>query len=200
MRTFALPSASTEQRKAPWCAACLDAARCNAAPAVQVFQPAGRVTDALFMLTERRVWFVLAWDAERGRLQTLASGDAIEPIGRPVENTPIAAVDPHNRCIAIHCYSGVLRIVALSANAAGATKHFTVRMEDLSVLDMQWEALPASEPPMLIVLHQDMATLTRRRAPAGARRTAGQLRCSARAIAMRGLPFAHPMLCNGASS
>ena len=127
-----------------------------------MIRPANRKTDVIFILTERNLWFVLAWDAATGRLQTLSSGDAKEPIGRPIDNNPVAAIDPLNRCMAIHGYAGILRIVAMDPATAGVRKHFSVRPEDLSILDMHFEQTGANELPQLIVLHDDQSTANRR--------------------------------------
>ena len=124
-----------------------------------------RDTDTLFVLTQRHDFFFLTWDVALSRLNTVASGNALEPIGRPVDTTPLAVIDPHKRCVAIHSYSGLLRIVALDAATGGVIKHFTVRTEDLSLLDMRFEERGAAEPPMLTVLHHDPNSTARRCAP-----------------------------------
>lgn len=132
---------------------------------LQVFRAEQRDTDALFILTERHIFFMLAWDAVQSRLVTLASGDAIEPIARPIDTTPIAVFDPRKRCVAIHSYCSLLRIVALDPATGNVRNQFSVRCEDLAILDMRFEERVADEPPMLTILHHDHNTTMRRYGP-----------------------------------
>lgn len=128
---------------------------------VQVFRPADRATDLLFVLTERHAFFVLEWDAAQGRLKTLVTGDATEDIGRPADTAPTAAIDPSNRVIAIHGYDGLLRVVSLD-EAGGVSKHFKVRLDELSLLDMRFSKALSPLGPLLVVLHHDASNLVRR--------------------------------------
>jgi hypothetical protein len=122
----------------------------------------GRATDLLFVLTERHAFFILEWDAARGHLKTLVKGDAAEDIGRPADTAPTATIDPTNRAIAIHGYDGLLRVVALDEATGGVSKHFKVRLDELSLLDMRFSEAPSPAGPLLVVLQHDTANQVRR--------------------------------------
>jgi hypothetical protein len=131
---------------------------------VQVFRPKQRKQDLLFAMTERLDFFVVEWDAAKGRLNTVTTGSAADPIGLPA-HVPMACIDPHVRVIAIHNCNGKLRILELDADTGNMKKQFTVRTPDLTIIDMRFLCSAPNSLPTLAVLHEDPNTEARRCGP-----------------------------------
>ncbi|EFJ48849.1 UV-damaged DNA binding complex subunit 1 protein, partial [Volvox carteri f. nagariensis] len=132
--------------------------------ALQVFRPRDLHADLLFILTEKYKFCVLQYDAAKGQLLTRANGDVADRIGRPAENGQLGVVDPACRLIGLHLYDGMLKVIPMDDRSGQLSEAFSVRLEELSVLDMAW--LHPQPPgggggggspgrPLLCVLHQD---------------------------------------------
>lgn len=84
--------------------------------ALQAVRLPGHETATLVVLTTSLRLFALArsgrGDADSYSLETVSSISIEEPFGRLAEYQAIL-VDPHTRCIAVHTYAGLLRVVPL---------------------------------------------------------------------------------------
>ncbi|GIL63559.1 hypothetical protein Vafri_17600, partial [Volvox africanus] len=145
--------------------------------ALQAFRPRDLAVDLLFILTEKHKFAVLQYDSAKGQLLTRANGDVADRIGRPAENGQLGVVDPACRLIGLHLYDGMLKVIPMDERSGQLSEAFSLRLEELSVLDMAWlhpqqgGAGAAGGPggsgagpsgsgaptgrPLLCVLHQD---------------------------------------------
>jgi len=84
----------------------------------------------------------------------VASGDASDTIGRPVDNGQLGILDPDGRAIGLHLYDGLLKVVPVDdrSGALGA-EMFNVRLEELNVIDMTF--LAACAVPTVALLYED---------------------------------------------
>jgi hypothetical protein len=128
---------------------------------MQAFCPKKHKQDLLFVMTEQLDFFVLEWDAAKGRLKTVTSGSAFDPVGLQAQ-VPMACVDPQTRVIAIHNNVGKLRILELDSDTGSVRKQFSVRTPDLTLVDMRFLFGSANALPTLAVLHEDPSTAVRR--------------------------------------
>lgn len=74
------------------------------------YRPANLETDALFVLTERKSFCVLGYDAATGKLTTRAVGNVRDRAGRDVEIGQRGLVDPNFRMIGMVLYEGQLKV------------------------------------------------------------------------------------------
>lgn len=140
--------------------------------ALQSFRPRDQPTDLLFVLTEKYKFFIIKYNAAKGRLETCSHGDVSDRIGRPAENGQVGLVDPACRCIALHLYDGILKIIPMDERTGACSEAFNVRLEELCVIDMVWlhphtggagpstsaaagGSGPGSGRPLLCVLYQE---------------------------------------------
>lgn len=68
----------------------------------------------LFILTERKSFCVLAYDAALGKLVTMAVGSVKDRAAREIEMGVRSCIDPDNRMIAMLLYEGQLKVIAVS--------------------------------------------------------------------------------------
>lgn len=108
-------------------------------------------------------------------MQTLASTSIVEPFGRLSEYQTIQ-VDPHARCLVIHAYDGLVRIVPLQSTSLakpsrrGSTtatqpesaakpfdldSSFNVRISDLNVTSLAVLATTPDSAPAFSLVHTD---------------------------------------------
>ena len=71
---------------------------------MELWRPAGRTTDRLFISTERYEFCILAYDERRGEIVTEARGNVADRIGRPADAGQICAIEPESRMIGLHLY------------------------------------------------------------------------------------------------
>ncbi len=89
-----------------------------------------------------------------GAPTTLASGDASDTIGRPVDNGQLGILDPDCRAIGLHLYDGLLKIIPVdSQSGLLGSEMFNVRLEELNVIDMCF--LAGCGVPTVAVLYED---------------------------------------------
>lgn len=127
---------------------------------------AGHPTSLLFMTTDQFQYAVIGYNPDLPNYsQTFASGslkDEWNVLGALSECGPLVAVDPHNRCIAMHLYDGLVTIFPISNNHVSQSNSvlgpvFHARLEERTVLQLTMlHHLDASvTPPHLCLLHQD---------------------------------------------
>ena len=107
--------------------------------AMELYRPAGRRTDLLFITTERYRFCVLSWDGDASEIVTEAMGDLMDRTGRQAENGCIASIDPKARLIAVHAYQGVLRVIPM-LHSGNARAWVSSRSADTSVQAIKGKA------------------------------------------------------------
>ncbi|CAJ1931101.1 unnamed protein product [Cylindrotheca closterium] len=127
---------------------------------------ASHPTSLLFMTTDQHQYAVIGYNANLPNyVETFASGnlkDEWNVMGDLADTGPLVAVDPHNRCIVMHLYDGLITIFPILAAVAPTQKNvlgpvFHARLEEKLVLQIAMlHHLDASmTPPHLCLLHQD---------------------------------------------
>lgn len=108
-------------------------------------------------------------------LQTIAQTSIAEPFGRISEYQTIQ-VDPHNRCLVVHAYDGLLRIVPLVTNGSSPSKasrrgstskrndestvftldnSYNVRVSNLNVTSLALLSTPLDSAPAFALVNTD---------------------------------------------
>ena len=120
----------------------------------------GDATDSLLVLTEDFRFTVLLWDAARSAFATRSCGDFSDRTGKPADCGALAAVAPDCRCIAVHLYSGLLKVATVEGPPEKASpalaEAVNFRVDDLTILDMCFLPAGASPQPALAVLAEDL--------------------------------------------
>lgn len=127
---------------------------------------ASHPTSLLFLTTDQHQYAVIGYNANSPNyVETFSSGnlkDEWNVMGDLADTGPLVAVDPHNRCIAMHLYDGLMTIFPILPASSGAKKSvlgpvFHARLEEKLVLQIAMlHHLDASiTPPHLCLLHQD---------------------------------------------
>eukprot|EP00166_Cyanidium_caldarium_P002108 ctg_213.g97 len=106
-------------------------------------------TDTLFLLTEALQFAVLRYDAASCLVETVARGSVRSKIGKPCTRGQFVAVDPEYRCIALHVYESVLKIIP----GHWGSEAFDVRIDALEVQSLVF--LKGTATPTLAILHAD---------------------------------------------
>ena len=121
-------------------------------------------TALLFLTTDQYQYAVIGYNANvPNYVETFDSGslkDEWNVMGSMSECGPLLAVDPHNRCIALHLYDGLVSIFPLrtSISTTGTILGpvFHARLEERTILQItmlhHWDV---EVPPHLCLLHQD---------------------------------------------
>ena len=115
------------------------------------YRPTGMATDVLYILTAKKYFCVLGFDAENSKIVSRAMGCVRDRIGRDHEQGPSAIIDPGNRMIAMSLYERHLKMIPIEAN--GMREAYNVRIEELRPIDIQF--LYGCEKPTLCLLYED---------------------------------------------
>ena len=78
---------------------------------LNTYKPATSATDLLFVLTERKSFFVVGYDPETQKLVTKAMGNVKDRAGRDVEIGQRDLIDPENRMIGMMLYEGHTKVI-----------------------------------------------------------------------------------------
>ena len=120
---------------------------------MELWRPAGRTMDRLFITTERYQFCILAYDERRGEIVTDARGDVADRIGRPADAGQIAVIEPESRLIGLHLYDGLFKVIPATASGMLMQESFNIRLEELQVIDLVFvHGLPK---PTIALLYQD---------------------------------------------
>lgn len=120
---------------------------------MSAFRPPTVVQDVLFVLTERYFFSVLSFDSNTKKLDTRATGNLRDKVGRDLESGPIGLIDPDNRVIGVFLYEGVMKIIPILNSGNGLGDPFNVRIEELKFIDVKF--LYGCPRPTLCVLYED---------------------------------------------
>lgn len=77
---------------------------------LDTYRPSASSTDALFVLTERKSFFVVGYDPENQKLVTRAVGNVKDRAGRDVEIGQRGLIDPEFRMIGMMLYEGHIKV------------------------------------------------------------------------------------------
>eukprot|EP00045_Choanoeca_perplexa_P014473 m.170346 g.170346 ORF g.170346 m.170346 type:complete len:1105 (-) comp16687_c0_seq1:1038-4352(-) len=102
---------------------------------LQVLRLPGDDCDSLLMVTDTFKFAILSYDADSETIVTRVKGDALSSVGRPNDTGCRVAVDPNNRCLALHVYPGAILIVPFD-EAGNAEEAYTVRCPHVNVLEL----------------------------------------------------------------
>lgn len=108
---------------------------------MRTIRPSWSHTDLLFVLHQNFDVLILELSMNsEGRpfIQAIAAGSVEDKVGRLADTTYQVAVDPQNRCIALHINEGLVRIIPLK----DPSKHkeiesFSVRVEEHFICKLQ---------------------------------------------------------------
>ncbi|XP_003389315.1 PREDICTED: DNA damage-binding protein 1-like [Amphimedon queenslandica] len=128
--------------------------------AIQLFRPQGERMDLLFILTARYHVAIVGYDPIANDVLTRAYGDIKERVGKPTLGKNVAMVDPSCQLIALHLYTGQLKIVPLQFDSGSPLKAFNIRLEDLYITDIQF--LHGTENPTIAYISEEPSVATGR--------------------------------------
>jgi DNA damage-binding protein 1 len=83
---------------------------------LQLFRPSTEDKDLLFIATERYKFCILAYDSNTGEIVTRANGDIHDATGKPAEHAQIGIIDPESQVIALHLYTGWLKLIQIDSS------------------------------------------------------------------------------------
>eukprot|EP01038_Epipyxis_sp_PR26KG_P006417 gene6417-8834_t len=112
------------------------------------FRPHGSTHDLLFILTERKIFSILEYDAINNRLITKSVGNLKEKFGKDVELGQTLFIDPDNKVIGMQLYEGQIKIIPIESK-----EPFSLSLEYSNVIDLKF--LYGCARPTLCVLYED---------------------------------------------
>ena len=121
---------------------------------MQLYRPSLEAQDVVLVLTEKRQWFSLAYDAHTGETVTRGAGNVDDSIARPTDGGPICIVDPQCRLIGMQLYNGRFTALPMEPTHGAVREPFNMRLEEMEVLDMVF--LNGCAVPTICLLYQDM--------------------------------------------
>lgn len=77
---------------------------------LETYRPSTSTADVLFILTERKSFFVVGYDSEHQKLTTRAVGNVKDRAGRDVEIGQRGLIDPDFRMIGMLLYEGHIKV------------------------------------------------------------------------------------------
>lgn len=90
--------------------AILDVALFGKITALDFYRPANTNQDILFVLTEKKHFSVIGYDAVNKKLITRAIGNVKDRVGRDIESGQKGFIDPEHKMIAMLLYDGLLKV------------------------------------------------------------------------------------------
>jgi hypothetical protein len=74
------------------------------------YRPHGYLQDVIFILTERKSFLVLSYDASNKRIVTRATGCMKDRVGHEFDGGMKSFIEPDNRAIAMMLYGGQIKV------------------------------------------------------------------------------------------
>lgn len=115
------------------------------------YRPSGMQQDVLFILTAKKYFCVLGFDAANGTIVNRAVGCLRDRVGRDCDHGPAALLDPAHRMIAMSLYERHLKIIPIETN--GMREAYNVRVDELKAIDFKF--LHGFDKPTLCQLYED---------------------------------------------
>ncbi|KAL8617543.1 DNA damage-binding protein 1 [Nucella lapillus] len=121
---------------------------------MKLFRPPNETKDHMFVLTGKYNAMILECQQEGESIEiiTRAHGNVQDKIGRSSETGIMGIIDPQCRCIGLRLYDGLFKVIPLDKDNK-ELKAFNVRLEELTVIDIQF--LYCCSFPTLALIHQD---------------------------------------------
>jgi len=124
---------------------------------LKMFRPIGADQDHLFVCTERCMFCVLKYNAERNEFDSVTTGSIKHNIGRATETGQIGIIDPSCSMIGMHLYDGIFQVIPFKHNhgipSALHSEAYDIRIEELQIIDICF--LYQTDEPTIMVLYQD---------------------------------------------
>lgn len=114
-------------------------------------QPAAdaAATEDLLVLTAKLQFCVLRWNPTTREVMTIAGGDARDNLGRPMDRPFMSVADPNGRCVGMHLYENLFRIIPRGWTAEAFNVRLGEPVRDIAFL------YGASSIPVLAVLYSE---------------------------------------------
>lgn len=122
---------------------------------IRIFRPSNEDQDLIFLTTERKMFSILWYDKKNGQIVTRANGDIKDRTGRLSDSSRTAIIDPERRCIGLHLYDGVFKIIPMNPQTGHLSEAYNVRLDQIDVLNIEF--LSGCDKPTIGVLYQDIA-------------------------------------------
>lgn len=129
--------------------------------ALKLFSLPSYPRDLLIVLTQRLQFAILSFDPKSQSVQTICSGSASatsrsSPGSRRSEAGTLALIEPEGRCIALHSFAGLLKIIPISPKDEFGDA-FVIRIDEFHILDICF--LEGHRHPAIAILFQDPGEL-----------------------------------------
>ncbi|XP_059156437.1 DNA damage-binding protein 1-like [Physella acuta] len=123
---------------------------------LELFRPPGETKDLMFLLTHRYNAMILECQVEGENIEiiTRAHGNVQDRIGRVSETGILGIIDPECRVIGLRLYDGLFKVIPLDKENR-ELKAFSIRMEELNVIDMAF--LYGCQTPTVALIHHDQS-------------------------------------------
>ncbi|XP_055345998.1 DNA damage-binding protein 1-like [Paramacrobiotus metropolitanus] len=125
---------------------------------ILTIHPSWAKNDLLFVLMINYDVLMLELGTDgthRPYIRTVAAGSVQDKVGRVTEQSNQVAVDPENRCIALHIYDSLVRIIPLKDTAEPKEiESFNMRVEECNIGSIVF--LHNAARPTLALLHKDL--------------------------------------------
>ena len=153
----------------------LDVALFGKITALDFYRPANTKQDILFVLTEKKHFSVIGYDAINKKFITRAIGNVKDRVGRDIESGQRGFIDPENKMIAMLLYDGLLKVSVNSQRAvlivesqfdfiwrvlqiipiegASLKDAFNLRLDMLRLIDIKF--LYGCARPTVCILYED---------------------------------------------
>jgi len=111
--------------------------------------PGAPATEDLLVLTSKLQFAVLRWNPATREVVTIAGGDARDNLGRAMDRPLMSVADPHGRCVGMHLYENLFRIIPRGWTAEAFNVRLGETVRDIAFLH------GAAAIPVLAVLYSD---------------------------------------------
>jgi DNA damage-binding protein 1 len=118
---------------------------------LQFYRPKNHPQDVLFVLTEKKHFSILGYDAVNKGIATWATGDVRDKIGKELEMGPVGMIDPDNRMIGMLLIEGLLKVVPVDGKRL--KEAFNLRLENLRIVHVAF--LYGCDEPTICVLFEN---------------------------------------------
>lgn len=106
-------------------------------------------TEDLLVLTAKLQFCVLRWNPTTREVVTIAGGDARDNLGRAMDRPFMSVADPDGRCVGMHLYENLFRIIPRGWTAEAFNVRLGETVRDIAFL------YGAASIPVLAVLYSD---------------------------------------------
>eukprot|EP00002_Diphylleia_rotans_P040562 TRINITY_DN9649_c0_g1_i1.p1 TRINITY_DN9649_c0_g1~~TRINITY_DN9649_c0_g1_i1.p1 ORF type:complete len:1095 (+),score=207.57 TRINITY_DN9649_c0_g1_i1:90-3374(+) len=105
--------------------------------------------DWFYFLTEKNELSVISYNSVEDKLETMSCGNMTEKHGKSVDSV-IIHTDPTSRYIVMSLYEGLMKVVPVP-NRSFKEDAFTIRIEDINIIDWKFLEMERSSPYMVVL-------------------------------------------------